>query len=292
VAGLAHCQDADDLLSLFFHTLGFLVERYRSFMPSPLAAQDVLVRSSELAHSLRDAGFLDDVALPVLTEFLEHEPATWGLSRQRHEDGSWTWKVHSYIRKFRGITTVNAYLERVDELLSPEAFLTHPIFVQESSTTQAEPFTVNVRDAIFLVHGHDDGLKSDAARLLERITDLKIVILHEQADQGQTIIEKFERHAAHAAFAVVLLTPDDAVMSEGTLLERRARQNVVLELGYFLGALGRERVCALYREGVVLPSDYSGMLYTEVDRAGAWRMKLARELRASGVTVDLGRIPL
>jgi len=69
----------------------------------------------------------------------------------------------------------------------------------------------------------------------------------------------------------------------------RARQNVVLELGFFLAALGRERVCVLYKDGVEVPSDYSGVLYEELDHKGAWRLRLASEIKAAGIDVDLNK---
>ena len=116
------------------------------------------------------------------------------------------------------------------------------------------------------------------------------IILHEQPNQGRTVIEKFEAHS-DVSFAVVLLTPDDmgAVVSS-TRLAPRARQNVILELGYFIGKLGRSRVCALYVEGVEIPSDIHGVLYVPYDDSQGWRLKLASEIRSVGIAVDLNRI--
>ncbi len=135
------------------------------------------------------------------------------------------------------------------------------------------------RRTVFIVHGHDDALKEAVARVLERAAEVDVVILHEQLDGGSTIMEKFERHAQRASFAVVLLTPDDSVTGPDGVTEHRARQNVILELGYFVGRLGRERVCALRKGDVTLPSDYLGVLYKPVDTAGAWRYNLGKELR-------------
>jgi predicted nucleotide-binding protein len=75
---------------------------------------------------------------------------------------------------------------------------------------------------------------------------LETIILHEQPNAGQTIIEKVERYAG-VAFAVVLLTPDDIGAEKGneSHLRPRARQNVILELGYFLARLGRKHIAAL-----------------------------------------------
>jgi predicted nucleotide-binding protein len=141
---------------------------------------------------------------------------------------------------------------------------------------------------IFLVHGRDDAVKESVARFLEKL-DLHPVILHEQHNMGRTVIEKFEAHS-DVGFALVLLTPDDVggLASEGKL-NPRARQNVILELGYFIGKLGRARVCALYVEAVDLPSDIHGVLYVPYDTGGGWRLKLAAEIRAAGISVDLNR---
>jgi predicted nucleotide-binding protein len=93
-------------------------------------------------------------------------------------------------------------------------------------------------------------------------------------------------------FAVVLLTADDRGGTMKTAYDAqkpRARQNVILELGFFLGKLGRKRVCAIYQEGVEIPSDYSGVVFVPLDADGAWRMKLTRELKAAGLEVDMNR---
>jgi predicted nucleotide-binding protein len=145
---------------------------------------------------------------------------------------------------------------------------------------------VELTGDVFLVHGHDSGTKETVARFLERL-GLNVVILHEQPGQGRTVIEKFEDHAATAAFAVVLLTPDDVGGGSTGKLLPRARQNVVLELGYFLGALGRKRVCALRAEDVEEPSDLRGVLYIPIDTEGGWRLRLGSELKAAGLDVDL-----
>ncbi len=139
---------------------------------------------------------------------------------------------------------------------------------------------------VFVVHGHDDAVTESVARFLGKL-DLRPVILHEQPNMGRTVIEKFEAHA-DVGFAVVLLTPDDVGGAASTgKLSPRARQNVILELGYFIGRLGRSRVCALYVDGVEIPSDIHGVLYLPYDAANGWRLKLTNEIRAAGITVDL-----
>jgi predicted nucleotide-binding protein len=141
---------------------------------------------------------------------------------------------------------------------------------------------------VFVVHGRDEGVKLSVAAFLNRL-GLNPIILHDQPDQGRTVIEKFEDHSATSGFAVVLLTPDDTGGLVGGQAELRARQNVVFELGYFIGKLGRSHVCALKADDVEEPSDLRGILYVPLDAAGAWRFTLARELKAAGIEVDLNK---
>jgi predicted nucleotide-binding protein len=143
--------------------------------------------------------------------------------------------------------------------------------------------------SVFIVHGKDEGKKEAVARFLSTF-GFTPIILHEQANLGRTLIEKFEAHA-EVSFAVVILTGDDSGGPAGHLesARLRGRQNVVFELGYFVGRLGRKRVCTLYEEGVEIPSDFNGIVYVPLDAAGAWRTLLARELKAAGFAIDMNR---
>ena len=160
----------------------------------------------------------------------------------------------------------------------------------EASAPHSVSFPMSTPNSrrVFVVHGHDNEAKESAARFLERL-GLEPIILHEQASSGPTIIEKFEIYSGDIAFAVVLLTPDDVGCPRNGPNEPnpRARQNVILELGYFMGRLGRDRVCALHRRGVELPSDYQGVIYIELDTSGAWKAKLAQELVQAKLSIDL-----
>ena len=142
---------------------------------------------------------------------------------------------------------------------------------------------------IFVVHGHDGEAKQTTARFLEKL-DLEPVILSERPSEGRTIIEKFERNA-DVGFAVVLLTPDDMghAKNQPDSSRPRARQNVILELGYFIGRLSRARVCALLKGSIEAPSDYHGVLYIPMDDAEGWKLKLAKEIKQSGIDIDLNR---
>ena len=149
----------------------------------------------------------------------------------------------------------------------------------------------NLGDDVFIVHGHDEAAKHTIAGFV-RAFDLNPIILDEKANEGQTIIEKFEAHAGQAGYAIVLLTPDDvgAPKGEQEQPKPRARQNVILELGYFLGALGREQVCVLHKEKVELPSDIHGILYVSMDSNEGWKFKLAREMKQAGLPIDLNKL--
>lgn len=157
---------------------------------------------------------------------------------------------------------------------------------EDSPPPRGVPAPVLGNRRVFVVHGRDDAAKEMVARFLEKL-ELEAVILHEKPNQGRTIIEKFEGHA-EVDFAVVLLTPDDSghPANMPAAAKPRARQNVIFELGYFIGRIGRDRVCALYKSGVELPSDFDGVVYISVDDRG-WRLDLAREIKAAGVEVDL-----
>lgn len=158
------------------------------------------------------------------------------------------------------------------------------IFV-ESQGEVAPVLTRKVSKRIFIVHGHDNGMLQTIARFLLKL-ELEPVILHEQANKGRTVIEKVEAET-DVGFAIVLLTPDDEGRKVGdATLEPRARQNVLLELGYFLAKLGRARVCALRRSEVTIPSDFAGVVWEPFDGNDGWKVKLCRELDAAGYVID------
>jgi predicted nucleotide-binding protein len=152
---------------------------------------------------------------------------------------------------------------------------------------------VTFLNRIFIVHGHDEAMKQGVARTLEKI-GLEPIILHEKSNEGRTIIEKFTDYS-DVSFAIVILSPDDLAYpkdqsAKGAKL--RARQNVIFELGFFIGKLGRNRVLVLYQKenNFEMPSDYSGVLYIPYDKSGQWRLELIKELKACGYDVDANKL--
>lgn len=176
------------------------------------------------------------------------------------------------------ITALESILQRLE--LIPE--LPKISIAEDNSIPKTE-----LGSDIFIVHGHDEAAKESVARFIEKL-ELKPIILHEQPDKGRTIIEKFEEHS-NVGFAIVLLTPDDvgAPIKQQEKLKSRARQNVIFELGFFVGRLGRNRVCALYKGDIEMPSDYKGVLYKPM--MGDWQLSLAKEIKAAGISIDLNR---
>lgn len=137
------------------------------------------------------------------------------------------------------------------------------------------------KEQVFIVHGHDEHAKNDAKAHIEAIGKQPI-ILHLQASQGRTIIEKID-HYSNVGFAVVLYTECDIGAKRNSLGYRwRARQNVVFEHGYLIGKLGRSRVVALLKGDVEQPNDISGVIYIPMDNDGRWKTELNKEMTAAG----------
>ena len=184
-----------------------------------------------------------------------------------------------YVRSLgRAATLLESMIEEVEEYWKDETQESTPYINSTSGRTNT--------NEIFVIHGRDNETKETVARFLEHL-DLKPIILHEQSSRGWTIIEKFEQHA-QVGFAVALLTPDDvgALQEDEQNLKSRARQNVIFEFGYFIGRLGRNRVCALTKGDVEIPSDYDGVVYILLDDSGGWKMDLVKELKSAGIDVD------
>jgi predicted nucleotide-binding protein len=153
---------------------------------------------------------------------------------------------------------------------------------------EAKPNKIT-KSKVFIVHGHDEGLKQSVARFLERLK-LTPLIINELPSGGNTIIEQIESYS-DVDFAVVLMTGDDEGRKKREKrFKNRARQNVILELGYFFGKLSRKHVLVIYEKDVEIPSDFLGILHVPYDSAEAWKMRLAKELKESGFGIDLNDV--
>lgn len=147
--------------------------------------------------------------------------------------------------------------------------------------------TANIKDKIFIVHGHDENFKYKTAHFLNKL-GLSPIILQEQTNMGDTVIEKLEKAGQQAKAAIILFTPDDVgrAISEQTERER-ARQNVVFEAGYFIGLLGRKNTLIIKsNEKIEMPSDLEGIAYDN----DTSEYKIARELHDMGIDIDLNKL--
>lgn len=138
---------------------------------------------------------------------------------------------------------------------------------------------------VFIVHGHNGEIKQKVARLVEQ-QNIKPIILDEQVNAGKTIIEKFEQHSNVGA-AICLFTADDnGKANQETEYKKRARQNVVLETGFFMGKLGRERLVIIAENGIELPSDMQGVVYINNN----WEFAMLKELKNMGFDIDMNKL--
>lgn len=148
---------------------------------------------------------------------------------------------------------IQARIDALDSIRDKLEYCTPP---EEAAQRRTKDGVPPVGNDVFVVHGHDNAAKEALARFIDN-QGLHAIILHEQTNEGRTIIEKFEDYS-DVGYTVVLLTADDvgAPVSEPEALRPRARQNVIFELGFFVGKLGRKRVCVLYKESIERPSDH------------------------------------
>ena len=186
------------------------------------------------------------------------------------------------------VSMVESNLEDIKTFWDDNETIKNEPIAQSRTSSRGSPRSERkkLEKKIFVVHGHDDASRESVARFLESLT-FEAIVLHEQSDKGRTIIEKIEDHS-DVSFAVVLMTPDDlgAAKTEIECLRPRARQNVIFELGYFIGRLGRKNVYALKNPEVETPSDYDGVVYTNLDASGGWKLNLIRELKSAGFEFD------
>ena len=168
---------------------------------------------------------------------------------------------------------LQTYLEEIQEECEEK--------LEYEKVVQAKNFS-----KIFIVHGHDEALKQSVARLIEK-QNIEAIILSEKANKGKTIIEKLEENS-DVDCAICLFSPDDTGKANKEKdYKARARQNVVLEAGFFMGKLGREHVVYIAKDGLEMPSDLQGVVYTN---ATNWQVDLLRELKAMGYTVDFNKL--
>jgi len=252
--------------------------------------EDLLKRASELPH--RDDHALDAILkrseMILRNVFGDASKYLKDLGRISFYPGVYPAEEEYYNERWQD--GKNELLNLINTALEELQLFGKTKSVAQTVPAKASPYNKN---GIFVVHGHDDGMKLAVARTIEKL-GLDPIILHEKPNAGRTIIEKFTDYSG-VSFAVVLLSPDDVARSrDGSAKDERfrARQNVIFELGFFIGRLGRDRVLVLYQDekNFEMPSDYSGVLYTLYDSSGRWQFDLIKELKACGYQVDANKL--
>jgi predicted nucleotide-binding protein len=144
------------------------------------------------------------------------------------------------------------------------------------------PDTNRIRSKdIFIIHGHDEVNKLKLQNLLKDRFQLNPIVLSEKPGAGRTLIEKFEKEAETSGFTFALITPDDIVKTESGKYAQ-ARPNVVFELGWFCGRLGRKRTCILFKKGTQIHSDLEGVSRIEyIDSVEEKILNIEKELKAA-----------
>lgn len=64
---------------------------------------------------------------------------------------------------------------------------------------------------------------------------------------------------------------------------------LLLELGFLMGALGRDRICFLVAGNVAMAPPWEGVVRLPMDEAGMWHLLLARAMKQAGLDVDMNR---
>ena len=164
------------------------------------------------------------------------------------------------------------------------------VLKSEGAQALLEAVRHNLIPRVFVVHGHDGEAQISVVRFLEK-GGARPFVIRDLPSEGRTIMEMIDKYS-NVHYAIVLLTPDDVGGKKGSppQLRPRARQNVILELGFFLGRLGRERVAALYKadgEPIEIPTDYQGVRYIAMDEAGGWQLLLSEEMKKAGIPVEI-----
>lgn len=267
------------------HTIAPEVASSFSELPSPLPSRSLLLSAKDALGSLGHTD-LDDL---LLEAGIDGMPGDRSLGSRQNRAIA----IVRYALEHPGAVTAERSL--LGPFLIRKAGLASEVAVRDQPTAR-RPLVAQSADGraasaaelpgrspnrVFVVHGQDDTARAELVDFLRSI-GLDPIVLHDQPNMGRHLLTKFIDEAELVTFAVVLMTADDEGRRAGASeLRMRARQNVILELGYFLAHLGQPRVCALVTPGLETPSDFDGIVYIQMKSTGRWKNELERELRAA-----------
>jgi predicted nucleotide-binding protein len=237
---------------------------------------------------------------PVLLEHASAQEIPYGLSQLQYVDLSDTTRFP------RSVDYLAAAIKRSlqDEAKSSGLVENEIQEFARSATNEARREEISTDesqspDSVFIVHGRDLQFRDDVENYLITI-GVKPVVLSKMPNAHKSLLDKFFTLSQDTKFAIVLISPDDyGALTDDfddpngaeRALEYRARQNVILELGFFYGRLSFERVFVLYRNPKTRfpkferPSDLNGVPWDEYDVTGKWKDVLKTRLRDHGFHV-------
>lgn len=269
-----------DQLQAGISRLGKVLDRVRQFEPQSVTDQFAIPHVEQLSAAIDDA--LVRTFGPDSLEYDRYIPAI------HFDNGPFNaafdvpiQEVHRSLARSKAsnIVLLEQAIETLNERLAEAGVLA-------SSSQNTSRSNAHESRKVFLVHGRDDAAKNEVALFLRAI-GLEPIILHLRPNGGRHLLTKFREELEGAGFAVILMMPEDEGGLAGTVdLRPRARQNVVFELGFFIGKLGPANVAALLKGDVEKPSDFDGIAYIPFDLSGRWKMDLARELHHAKVPFD------
>lgn len=216
------------------------------------------------------------------TDEYKREYSWWGVMSMSYGEPSLSEKVSKLIDKLKD------KIQRLETIIEKLELIPTVGNIKLDDSVRSKILITNKK--VFVVHGRDELAKTNLETLLHEM-GLETIVLHRQADEGQTIIEKFEKHS-DVGYAFILLTPDeiayftheDSLPDADRKKEKRARANVIFEFGYFVGKLGRQKVCCVYTGDVSLPSDVSGMIYKKyISSVEEVAYSITKDLKAVGI---------
>lgn len=262
-----------------------------------------IIQRDEIVNNIMLCGFSKEEAKAIEIETAEQYLSMKGISDE-HILAHSTKEIEEWLNEYKNIFPTVHSAEGIEKLnqrkrqLEQQYELLRSVIVskltnyrqllsrrQQNTMNSNSPKSTD-RSKVFIVHGHNGEMKEAVARLIEK-QGIQAIILHEQANQGATIIEKFEKNS-DVSGAVCLFTADDLGRAKAdTEDKKRARQNVVFEAGYFIGKLGRENVILIADSGVEIPSDLQGVVYAD---SRNWRFSVLQELKAIGYSIDYNKL--
>lgn len=259
-----------------------------------------LIKRIDLGNLLLLNDFRDDDVFSIKKrEFLDWDDYNKELLKQSFSP-SLTVYLKGYIKSDSGFLylsgnpehdSISNFKERITRKVDFLKRLNNKVGLLNSKSEETGNWSTKEkldRTKVFIVHGHDNALKNEVARFIEKL-GVEPIILHEKASSGKTIIEKIEEYS-NVGFGIVLYTPCDIGGSkdQNGNFKNRARQNVVFEHGYLIGKIGRGNVCAIVKGEVEIPNDMSGVVY--IPYHDNWKWTIVQEMKNSSYRLNLDSV--